>query len=429
MDIPIQRTTYKVFDHDFTIDSRFQVIKEIGRGGYGIVCSAEYVEPPYQGVRVAIKKIPNVFSKTLACKRSLRELKLLRHFRGHKNIVYLFDSDIVFNHDNSFNGLYLYCELLDCDLHQIIQSKQPLTDSHYQYFIYQILCALKYIHSAGVLHRDLKPKNILINSDCQLKIADFGFARGYSQDPVDNNQFLTEYVATRWYRAPEIMLGYKAYFTAIDVWSVGCILAELLGGTAMFPGSDYVDQLNRILYVLGSPSVDTLRRIGSMNVQQYILQLGDIQKIPFKEIFTSGSILAIDMLEKTLTFDPDQRISVDDALRHPYLSVWHDQDDEPQCPRGIDFSFERIDDLNVLRMAVVCEVNDFRQFAREARDEGEDQSLSIESKYGEVQKQDLPASNVGNNVFLEGPSDPNNQRNQKGSYSPSNQDRINRGYM
>ena len=113
----------------------------------------------------------------------------------------------------------------------------------------------------------------MVNADCQLKICDFGLARGYSENPVENNQFLTEYVATRWYRAPEIMLSYQGYTKAIDIWSTGCILAEFLGGKPIFKGKDYVDQLTRILQVLGTPPDETLRRIGSKNVQDYICLL------------------------------------------------------------------------------------------------------------------------------------------------------------
>lgn len=115
---------------------------------------------------------------------------------------------------NNFNEVYLYEELMECDMHQIIRSQQPLTDSHYQSFIHQILCGLKYIHSANVLHRDLKPGNLLVNADCELKICDFGLARGFSTDPAENAGFLTEYVATRWYRAPEIMLSFQSYTKA-----------------------------------------------------------------------------------------------------------------------------------------------------------------------------------------------------------------------
>jgi mitogen-activated protein kinase 7 len=103
---------------------------------------------------------------------------------------------------------------MECDLAAIVRSGQPLTDAHFQSFIYQILCGLKYIHSANVLHRDLKPGNLLVNADCELKICDFGLARGFSVDPEENAGYMTEYVATRWYRAPEIMLSFQSYTKA-----------------------------------------------------------------------------------------------------------------------------------------------------------------------------------------------------------------------
>jgi mitogen-activated protein kinase 7 len=115
---------------------------------------------------------------------------------------------------NNFDSVYLYIELLEADLHAIIRSGQPLTDAHYQSFIYQVLCGLKYIHSANVLHRDLKPGNLLVNADCELKICDFGLARGYSDNSEQNAGYMTEYVATRWYRAPEIMLSFQSYTKA-----------------------------------------------------------------------------------------------------------------------------------------------------------------------------------------------------------------------
>lgn len=107
-----------------------------------------------------------------------------------------------------------HTELMECDLAAIIRSGQPLTDAHFQSFIYQILCGLKYVHSANVLHRDLKPGNLLVNADCELKICDFGLARGFSVDPEENAGYMTEYVATRWYRAPEIMLSFQSYTKA-----------------------------------------------------------------------------------------------------------------------------------------------------------------------------------------------------------------------
>ncbi|CCF58335.1 hypothetical protein KAFR_0E01810 [Kazachstania africana CBS 2517] len=389
----IERHTFKVFNQDFTVDKRFQLIKEIGHGAYGIVCSAKFVEVPEE-TTVAIKKVTNVFSKTLLCKRSLRELKLLRHFRGHKNITCLYDMDIVFYPDGSLNGLYLYEELMECDMHQIIKSSQPLTDAHYQSFIYQILCGLKYIHSADVLHRDLKPGNLLVNADCQLKICDFGLARGYSENPVENNQFLTEYVATRWYRAPEIMLSYQGYTKAIDVWSTGCILAEFLGGKPIFKGKDYVHQLNQILQVLGTPPDETLKRIGSKNVQDYIHQLGYIPTIPFSNLYPDANPQALDLLERMLAFDPQKRITVDEALQHPYLSIWHDPADEPICSEKFDFGFEVVTDMEDLKQMVIEEVNDFRKFVR--------QPLIEEEKLQQQRQQEVTQHDQQNDNNLQG---------------------------
>lgn len=127
-------------------------------------------------------------------------------------------------------------ELMETDMHRVIRT-QDLSDDHCQYFIYQTLRALKAMHSANVLHRDLKPSNLLLNANCDLKVCDFGLARS-AASTEDNSGFMTEYVATRWYRAPEIMLTFKEYTKAIDVWSVGCILAEMLNGKPLFPGKD-----------------------------------------------------------------------------------------------------------------------------------------------------------------------------------------------
>ena len=118
---------------------------------------------------------------------------------------------------------------METDLSQIIKSNQPLSDEHVQFFIYQLLRGLKYLHSCGILHRDLKPRNLLVNSNCDLKICDFGLSRANIDELMTSSAVLTDYIATRWYRAPELLLSCSNYTTAIDVWSVGCICAELIG--------------------------------------------------------------------------------------------------------------------------------------------------------------------------------------------------------
>ncbi|KAH8434986.1 mitogen-activated serine/threonine-protein kinase SLT2 [Aspergillus melleus] len=378
------RKIFKVFNQDFIVDERYNVTKELGQGAYGIVCAAQNTQT---GEGVAVKKVTNVFSKKILAKRALREIKLLQHFRGHRNVrlnpavvaelkltpmacrllacmIWIFLERITLTKRISMK-LTSDAELMECDLAAIIRSGQPLTDAHFQSFIYQILCGLKYIHSANVLHRDLKPGNLLVNADCELKICDFGLARGFSIDPEENAGYMTEYVATRWYRAPEIMLSFQSYTKAIDVWSVGCILAELLGGRPFFKGRDYVDQLNQILHYLGTPNEETLGRIGSPRAQEYVRNLPFMPKIPFQRLFPSANPDALDLLDRMLAFDPTSRISVEEALEHPYLHIWHDASDEPTCPTTFDFHFEVVEDVGEMRRMIYDEVVRFRSVVRQ----------------------------------------------------------------
>jgi mitogen-activated protein kinase 7 len=321
------------------------------------------------GDQVAIKKVTKIFEKNILAKRALREIKLLRHFNGHENITGLYDMEIM--DSENFNEIYLVQELMEADLHQIIRSEQPLTDAHYQYFIYQILRGLKFIHSANVLHRDLKPGNLLVNADCELKICDFGLARGYDDSPEANAGFMTEYVATRWYRAPEIMLSFASYTKAIDIWSVGCIMAELLGGKPLFKGRDYVDQLNQILAIRGTPDDSTLRRIGSERAQIYIRSLPRMPKVPLVQLYPKATPLALDMMEKMLDFDPATRITVEQALEHPYLATYHDADDEITCEATFDFSFEQATSIADIKRMIAEEVGDFKRQLVESGGEGQ----------------------------------------------------------
>ncbi|KAI7861519.1 MAP kinase [Spinellus fusiger] len=323
--------SFPVLNQQFIVDKKYQFIREMGQGAYGVVCAAKDTESDEQ---VAIKKVCRVFEKNILAKRALREVKLLKHFNGHENITSIIDMDIVNLQD--FNEIYLVQELMEADLHQIIRSGQPLTDAHFQYFVYQICRGLKYIHSANVLHRDLKPGNLLVNADCELKICDFGLARGYSVDPDSSAGFMTEYVATRWYRAPEIMLSFQKYTKA------------------------NVDQLNQILGILGTPDEETLRRVGSERAQVYIRSLPRMPRIPFQNLYPRANPLAIDLLNKLLTFDPAKRITVEEALGHPYLSAYHDEDDEPLHPEHFDFSFEVLDSIDDMREMITREVITFK---------------------------------------------------------------------
>ena len=182
-----------------------------------------------------------MFEDVRDARRILREIKLLMHFDRHEDIIELIDTvPPGVDEMSSFSDIYLVTPLLESNLEKIINSKQPLTNLHYQYLTYQILRGLKYIHSTGVIHRDIKPENILVNgADCNVKIIDFGLARGVCKD--DDDEFKaanTEYVCTRWYRSPEVMCNAGYYDEKMDIWGVGCILAEMVLRRPLFPGNN-----------------------------------------------------------------------------------------------------------------------------------------------------------------------------------------------
>ncbi|GAB2242733.1 hypothetical protein Droror1_Dr00019508 [Drosera rotundifolia] len=326
-------TEYNVFGNTFEVTSKYvPPIQPLGRGAYGIVCCARNSETKED---VAIKKIGNAFSNRIDAKRTLREIKLLTHM-DHDNVIKIKDVIRPPNKEE-FNDVYIAYELMDTDLHQIIRSSQELTDDHCQYFLYQVLRGLKYIHSANVLHRDLKPSNLLLNANCDLKICDFGLARTTSE-----TDFMTEYVVTRWYRAPELLLNCSEYTAAIDIWSVGCIIMEIIGREPIFPGKDYMQQLGLITQLLGSPEDADLEFLKSANAKNYVKQLPWSQKKSFSQIFPKASPLVLDLAEQMLVFDPSKRITVGEALNHPYLSSLHEINEEPTCPSPFVFGFEQL---------------------------------------------------------------------------------------
>ncbi|KIM70461.1 hypothetical protein SCLCIDRAFT_12433 [Scleroderma citrinum Foug A] len=315
----------------FNVGTQYQVLDVVGEGAYGIVCSA--VHRP-SGRKVAIKKIAP-FDHSMFCLRTLRELKLLKFLSEagvSENIISILDI-IKPPSLEAFKEVYLIQELMETDMHRVIRT-QDLSDDHAQYFVYQTLRALKALHSADVIHRDLKPSNLLLNANCDLKVCDFGLARSVKTAEPSGTEtgFMTEYVATRWYRAPEIMLTFKQYTKAIDVWSVGCILAEMLSSKPLFPGRDYHHQLSLILDVLGTPTLDEFYAITTRRSRDYIRALPFRKRRPFAQLFPNATPLAIDFLTKTLTFDPKKRLTVEEALAHPYLEAYHDPDDEPVAP-------------------------------------------------------------------------------------------------
>lgn len=201
----------------------------IGKGAYGIVWKA--IDRKTKEI-VALKKNFDAFQNATDAQRTFREIIFLQELSGHENIIRLQN---VMRAEND-RDIYLVFDFMDTDLHAVIRAN-ILEDIHKQYIIYQVLKCLKFMHSANILHRDLKPSNLLLNSECHVKVADFGLARSLDIKDTDTQPLLTDYVATRWYRAPEILLGSNKYTKGVDMWSMGCILAELLLGKPCFPGT------------------------------------------------------------------------------------------------------------------------------------------------------------------------------------------------
>ncbi|KAL7079382.1 hypothetical protein ACQ4LE_001391 [Meloidogyne hapla] len=332
----------------WVIPECYQKLTPVGTGAYGAVCSAECITT---GDRVAIKKFTRPFQSPIHAKRTQRELRLLRLMR-HENVIDLYDMFTPDNSAETLEDVYFVSILMGADLSNILKI-QRLSDDHIQFLVYQILRALKYIHSAGIIHRDLKPSNIAVNEDCELKILDFGLARQADQE-------MTGYVATRWYRAPEIMLNWMHYTQTVDIWSVGCIMAELITGKTLFPGADHIDQLTRIMSVCGTPSEEFLKKISSEEARNYIRNMPRIERKNFKNFFQAATPEAVDFLEKTLNLDPDYRPTASQAMEHSYFKQYHDPNDEPIADSHIEVDIEQDLSIDQWRQMIWTEIEEFQ---------------------------------------------------------------------
>ncbi|XP_047737839.1 uncharacterized protein LOC108680148 isoform X2 [Hyalella azteca] len=236
---------------------------------------------------------------------------------------------------------------METDLHNVIKKGTVLEDVHRRYIMYQMFRATKYLHTGSVIHRDLKPSNILIDSDCRVKVADFGLARSVGpaaglDRPGDPT--LTNYVATRWYRAPEILLNSRRYTLGVDMWSLGCILAEMLLGRPLFPGSSTLDQIERIMAVIEPPSREDLLQIPAQYVNTILTKAqqdeapdeGPAPHVPqLRDLLAGAPTEAVDLVEKLLVFNPDKRLTAEQALRHPFVAKFHNADHEPSMDRAV----------------------------------------------------------------------------------------------
>uniref|UniRef100_A0A8D0DQ41 mitogen-activated protein kinase n=1 Tax=Salvator merianae TaxID=96440 RepID=A0A8D0DQ41_SALMN len=303
----ITKTVWEVRD-------RYRDLQPVGSGAYGSVCSAIDRK---NGSKVAIKKLYRPFQSELFAKRAYRELRLLKHMK-HENVIGLLD---VFTPDVSldkFNDFYLVMPFMGTDLSKIMKHEK-LTEDRIQFLVYQMLKGLKYIHSSGIIHR----------------ILDFGLARH-----TDNE--MTGYVVTRWYRAPEVILNWMHYTQTVDIWSAGCIMAEMITGRPLFKGNDHLDQLTEIMKVTGTPTQDFVQKLQSQDAKNYIKSLPKVQKKDFATILKYANPLAVNLLEKMLVLDAEKRITAAEALAHPYFEAIHDPEEENEAEK-YDDTFDNMD--------------------------------------------------------------------------------------
>ena len=388
---------------DWNLGPDYKILKVLGSGTYGTVCKAQNLKT---NQIIAVKRIANLFESIHESKRILREICLLRRMK-HNNIIMIYDLLIEGDNEN-FETLYILMEYCQSDLKKLIRSPIFLTPLHVQNIIYNIFVALKYLHSANVLHRDLKPANILINDDCSIKLCDFGLARGVGSEdsesklkyvahevgspglnsPLENKfmfprktkRKLTRHVVSRWYRAPEVILIEKNYTNKIDIWSAGCIAAELqemlkenndnylcrgplFPGTSCFPLSPpknpedtkiskgKKDQLTIIFNVLGTPQEKELQYISDPNALKYIKSFPLVKKQDFKELYPKSGKDAVDLIDKVLKFNPNDRADINEILKHRYFDEVRDKELEDVVEKGpIVLPFEEEEDLTVEKL-------------------------------------------------------------------------------
>lgn len=286
--------------------SSFQQMEKLGEGTYATVFKGKNRQT---GELVALKEI-HLDSEEGTPSTAIREISLMKMLK-HENIVLL--HDVI----HTEKKLMLVFEYMDKDLKRYMDSRSERGNLDYvtiKSFMYQLLKGVAFCHENGVLHRDLKPQNLLVNTKGQLKLADFGLARAFG---IPVNTFSNE-VVTLWYRAPDVLLGSRTYKTSIDIWSAGCIMAEMYTGRPLFPGTTNEDELQKIFRLMGTPSEHTwpgISKFPEYKPSTHVFDKQDLRMI-LPQIDQQG----LDLLQRMLQLQPGSRISAEDALQHPWFN-------------------------------------------------------------------------------------------------------------
>jgi mitogen-activated protein kinase 1/3 len=302
------------------------------------------------GAAVMIRVIPSLFDDVNFGKQTVRELRIQKALM-HPNITRILDvrARPVYS---DFQHLYIVLEKMDCDLRVLIENND-LNVEHRQWIIYQLCLALKYLHSGNLVHRDIKPENILVDGQCNVKVCDFGLAR------VCDSQ-MSEYVATRWYRAPELLLQYPHYDAKVDMWSVECVLADLILKGPFARGRNVYEQFKLLVKLLGNPTEEDLEGCTIPQARQFMDELPQTQGVRFEELFRQATEEEIDFLKKLLVWNPETRMSAEQALNHAFLEPVYDSTEAPDAPPFDRFEFEGQDlTPESLRYLLWAEIREF----------------------------------------------------------------------
>ncbi|KAJ8341663.1 hypothetical protein SKAU_G00339540 [Synaphobranchus kaupii] len=280
----------------------YKIIKKIGEGTFSEVVKTQSLK---DGNYYACKTMKQPMD-SLEQANNMREVQAMKRLSPHPNIIQL--HEIVF--DEETGSLSLICELMEMNIYELIRGRQyPLPENKVKHYMYQLCKSLDHMHSNGIFHRDVKPENILIRQDV-LKLADFGSCRSMYTKPPH-----TEYISTRWYRAPECLLTDGYYSHKMDMWSAGCVFFEIISLNPLFPGSNELDQVSKIHDVLGTPEPSLLHKFKQSRAMRF--DFPSRKGCGISQLIPHCSSPNLSLLYQMLEYDPEQRISAKAALQHP----------------------------------------------------------------------------------------------------------------
>jgi len=304
----------------FEVPPGWEFQRKLGTGAYGHVASFKNGEGAF-----AVKKLATPMMHRSEARRFLREIKVMQGF-DHPNVLGILD--LWPGSGDDFSDVYIITPLMDTDLHKILHVHNvKLTQNLLKILTYQLLQGVLALEFARVIHRDLKPSNLLVDVRGRLKIGDLGLSRATSED-VD----LTQYVVTRWYRGPEIVLKAGCYTKAIDTWSVGCIVFEMLTNTVLFKGKDYLDQVKSILSVVGTPKAEELQWM-TQEAREFVLHFERYpqRSVGCHDLTREADRDVVDLMDSALKFNPEHRADVIDMIRNPYLLPFYHPEHVDAC--------------------------------------------------------------------------------------------------